>query len=65
MIEGWHAGFGGLAVLTATCRWWMVASRDATVKSHLMRIFGTLGVTDRTAAVTQVMARGIPPRPTG
>ena len=32
---------------------------EATVKSHLIRIYGKLGVTDRTAAVTVAIERGI------
>jgi len=32
---------------------------EATVKSHLIRIFGKLGVDDRTAAVTAAFERGI------
>lgn len=32
---------------------------EATVKSHMMRIFDKLGVADRTAAVTTAIARGI------
>ena len=32
---------------------------EATVKTHLLRIFEKLGVGDRTAAVTTAMARGI------
>lgn len=32
---------------------------EATVKSHLIRIYGKLGVTDRTAAVTTAFERGI------
>ena len=40
-----------------------IASRlhisQATVKSHLVHIFGKLGVTDRTAAVTVALQRGI------
>jgi DNA-binding NarL/FixJ family response regulator len=32
---------------------------EATVKSHVMRIFEKLGVRDRTAAVTTAIARGI------
>ncbi|TDC91444.1 response regulator transcription factor [Nonomuraea deserti] len=32
---------------------------EATVKSHMMRIFDKLGVSDRTAAVTAAIARGI------
>jgi DNA-binding NarL/FixJ family response regulator len=32
---------------------------EATVKSHLLRIFGKLGVADRTAAVTKALERGI------
>ncbi len=36
---------------------------EATVKSHVMRIFGKLGVRDRTAAVTAAIARGILPPP--
>jgi len=31
---------------------------EATVKTHLLRMFHKLGVTDRTAAVTSAMARG-------
>jgi DNA-binding NarL/FixJ family response regulator len=38
---------------------------EATVKSHVTRIFDKLGVRDRTAAVTTAIARGILPRPTG
>ena len=34
---------------------------EATVKSHVMRIFGKLSVKDRTAAVTVAMARGLLP----
>ena len=40
-----------------------IASRlhisQATVKSHLIHIFGKLGVSDRTAAVTVALQRGI------
>jgi DNA-binding NarL/FixJ family response regulator len=36
---------------------------EATVKSHVMRIFDKLGVNDRTAAVTAALARGILPPP--
>jgi ATP/maltotriose-dependent transcriptional regulator MalT len=40
-----------------------IASRlhisQATVKSHLIHIFGKLGVSDRTAAVTVALRRGI------
>lgn len=32
---------------------------EATVKSHLIHIFGKLGVADRTAAVTSALERGI------
>jgi DNA-binding NarL/FixJ family response regulator len=32
---------------------------EATVKTHLLRVFDKLGVNDRTAAVTVAMARGI------
>jgi DNA-binding NarL/FixJ family response regulator len=32
---------------------------EATVKTHLLRAFGKLGVSDRTAAVTTAMARGL------
>jgi len=32
---------------------------EATVKTHLLRIFGKLDVSDRTAAVTTAMARGL------
>jgi DNA-binding NarL/FixJ family response regulator len=37
---------------------------EATVKTHLLRIFGKLGVNDRTAAVTAAMSRGLLPPPT-
>jgi len=36
---------------------------EATVKTHLLRIFAKLDVADRTAAVTTAMARGMLPRP--
>jgi DNA-binding NarL/FixJ family response regulator len=36
---------------------------DATVKSHLLRVFEKLQVGDRTAAVTTAIARGILPTP--
>ena len=36
---------------------------EATVKSHVMRIFAKLEVDDRTAAVTRAIARGILPPP--
>ncbi len=32
---------------------------EATVKSHLLSIFGKLGVSDRTAAVTEALRRGM------
>lgn len=32
---------------------------ESTVKTHLLRIFGKLGVTDRTAAVTNAMRHGL------
>ncbi|WNV82062.1 response regulator transcription factor [Umezawaea sp. Da 62-37] len=32
---------------------------EATVKTHLLRVFGKLGVSDRTAAVTTAMERGV------
>jgi DNA-binding NarL/FixJ family response regulator len=32
---------------------------QATVKSHLVNIFGKLGVSDRTAAVTAALRKGI------
>jgi len=31
----------------------------ATVKTHLIHIYGKLGVSDRTAAVTTALAKGI------
>ncbi len=34
---------------------------EATVKTHLLRTFAKLGVTDRTAAVTAALQRGILP----
>jgi DNA-binding NarL/FixJ family response regulator len=36
---------------------------EATVKTHLLRAFGKLGVCDRTAAVTTAIGRGILPPP--
>jgi DNA-binding NarL/FixJ family response regulator len=36
---------------------------EATVKTHLLRTFGKLGVSDRTAAVTAALERGILPAP--
>jgi DNA-binding NarL/FixJ family response regulator len=36
---------------------------EATVKTHLLRVFEKLGVNDRTAAVTAAMSRGILPAP--
>ncbi|MFD0557007.1 LuxR family two component transcriptional regulator [Stackebrandtia endophytica] len=36
---------------------------EATVKTHVTRIFTKLGVSDRTAAVTTAMARGLLPPP--
>jgi ATP/maltotriose-dependent transcriptional regulator MalT len=36
---------------------------EATVKTHLLRIFAKLGVDDRTAAVTLAYQRGILPTP--
>ncbi len=36
---------------------------EATVKTHLLRAFGKLGVTDRTAAVTTAIERGELPSP--
>jgi DNA-binding NarL/FixJ family response regulator len=36
---------------------------EATVKTHLLRVFDKLGVNDRTAAVTAAMAKGILPAP--
>lgn len=32
---------------------------ESTVKTHLLRVFGKLGVTDRTAAVTNAMRQGL------
>ena len=32
---------------------------ETTVKSHMLHIFDKLGVTDRTAAVTEALKRGI------
>nr|WP_281390588.1 response regulator transcription factor [Sphaerisporangium rubeum] len=32
---------------------------EATVKTHLLRVFGKLGVSDRTAAVTTALRRGL------
>jgi DNA-binding NarL/FixJ family response regulator len=36
---------------------------EATVKTHLLRAFGKLGVSDRTAAVTTAIERGMLPAP--
>ena len=36
---------------------------EATVKTHLLRIFDKLGVDDRTRAVTTAMERGYLPAP--
>jgi DNA-binding NarL/FixJ family response regulator len=36
---------------------------EATVKTHLLHIFGKLGVDDRTAAVTRALERGLLPLP--
>jgi DNA-binding NarL/FixJ family response regulator len=38
---------------------------EATVKTHLLRAFGKLGVSDRTAAVTTAIERGVLPPPGG
>ncbi len=38
---------------------------EATVKTHLLRLFGKLGVSDRTAAVTTALERGDLPPPGG
>jgi DNA-binding NarL/FixJ family response regulator len=38
---------------------------EATVKTHLLRLFGKLGVSDRTAAVTTAIERGDLPQPGG
>jgi DNA-binding NarL/FixJ family response regulator len=38
---------------------------EATVKSHLLHVFDKLGVSDRTAAVTQALERGLLPSPGG
>ena len=36
---------------------------EATVKTHLVRIFEKLGVSDRTAAVTKAIGQGLLPPP--
>jgi DNA-binding NarL/FixJ family response regulator len=36
---------------------------ETTVKTHLLRLFGKLGVNDRTAAVTSAIALGVIPSP--
>jgi DNA-binding NarL/FixJ family response regulator len=41
----------------------MLLISEATVKTHLARAFGKLGVCDRTAAVTTAIQRGILPPP--
>ena len=38
---------------------------EATVKTHLLRAFGKLGVSGRTAAVTTAIERGLLPPPGG
>jgi len=38
---------------------------EATVKSHLLHVFDKLGVSDRTAAVTPALERGLLPSPGG
>jgi DNA-binding NarL/FixJ family response regulator len=38
---------------------------EATVKTHLLRAFAKLDVSDRTAAVTAALERGILPPPGG
>jgi DNA-binding NarL/FixJ family response regulator len=38
---------------------------EATVKTHLLHVFDKLGVSDRTAAVTVAMQRGVLPMPGG
>ena len=38
---------------------------EATVKTHLLRVFGKLGVSGRTAAVTTAIERGLLPPPGG
>ncbi|MFC6237705.1 response regulator [Longivirga aurantiaca] len=38
---------------------------EATVKSHLLHVFDKLGVSDRTAAVTHALERGLLPSPGG
>jgi DNA-binding NarL/FixJ family response regulator len=38
---------------------------EATVKTHLLRSFGKLGVSSRTAAVTKAMEAGVLPAPGG
>jgi len=57
-------------VLSQVARGWSNAEigrelyiSEATVKTHLLRTFEKLGVSDRTAAVTAAIARGILPTP--
>jgi ATP/maltotriose-dependent transcriptional regulator MalT len=38
---------------------------EATVKTHLLRAFAKLGVSDRTAAVTKAMSLGLIPPDAG
>jgi hypothetical protein len=41
-----------------------LAISEATVKTHLVRVFAKLGVTDRTSAVTAALSVGDRPAPT-
>jgi DNA-binding NarL/FixJ family response regulator len=43
----------------------MLFISEATVKTHLLRAFGKLGVSDRTAAVTKAIELGMLPSPGG
>ncbi len=52
----------GAGLTNAEVGRWLYIS-EATVKTHLLRVFVKLGVDDRTAAVTTAMARGIIPAP--
>ena len=73
-MSGGHRGSRCLPGKPRSWRAWHAASTnaeigrelfisEATVKTHLLRAFGKLGVSDRTAAVTTAIQRGLLPPP--